>query len=87
MNRDQGLKRTGVITGALIAASLAGTVGIGIAAHAADQADSASNTTTSSSATDDSSSSGTNDNSNSSNSLPRLSTGNDNSGQATSGGS
>jgi len=81
MDRDQGLRRTTVITGALIAASLAGTLGVGIAAYAADHAK-PSTTTSSSAATSDSSSS-----SSSSTDSPSLSTGSSDSGQATSGGS
>jgi hypothetical protein len=78
MNRDQGLRRTTVITGALIAASLAGTVGVGIAAHAAS---------TISSATDASSRDSGNTSTSTADS-PSI-TSNDDSGgsQATSGGS
>jgi hypothetical protein len=73
MNRDQGLRRTTAITGALVAASLAGTAVVAVAAHAADRSASSSTATTS-------------DTSNTADS-PSLSTGGDDSGQATSGGS
>jgi hypothetical protein len=36
MDRDTGLRRTALLTGALIAAGVVGTVGVGIAAYAAD---------------------------------------------------
>ena len=72
MNRDQGLRRTTAITGALVAASLAGTAVVAVAAHAADSSASSAVTSTSDEPpTVDS---------------PTLSTGSDDSGQATSGG-
>jgi hypothetical protein len=70
MNRDQGLRRTTAITGALVAASLAGTGVVAVAAYAAD-----SSTTPTTSETTNTADS------------PSLSTGSDDSGQATSGGS
>lgn len=77
MNRDQGLRRPSVLTASLIAAGLAGSIGIGIAAHAADQS-------SRSSATSSTTGSGS---STSSNDSPAVSSGSDDSGQATSRGS
>ena len=36
MKRDTGLRRTTLLTGALVAASVAGTVAVGVAAYASD---------------------------------------------------
>jgi hypothetical protein len=72
MNRDKGLRRATAITGALVAASLAGTAVVAVAAHAADTSTSSSTESPTPTATADS---------------PTLSTGSDDSGQATSGGS
>jgi hypothetical protein len=73
MNRDQGLRRASVITGALVAASLTGTLVVAVAAHAADSsATSGSSESTPGASTTD---------------APSLSAGGDGSGQATSGGS
>ncbi len=86
MNRDQGLRRTTVLTASLIAAGLAGSIGIGIAAHAADRT--TGGTATSSTTTDSStSSSGSSSSGGGPGTSPQLSTGSDDSGQATSGGS
>ena len=85
MNRDQGLRRTTVLTASLIAAGLAGSIGIGIAAHAADRT--TGGTATSSTTTDSSTSSSGSSSGGGTGTSPQLSTGSDDSGQATSGGS
>jgi hypothetical protein len=55
MDRDKGLRRTTAITGVLVAASLAGTLAVGLAARAAETAEtgSSSNTAPESSTTTD----------------------------------
>jgi hypothetical protein len=42
MERDTGLHRTALLTGALVVASVAGAVGLGVAAYASNPPDSAS---------------------------------------------
>ena len=42
MERDTGLRRTALLTAALVAASAAGTVGVGIAAYASNPPNSTS---------------------------------------------
>ena len=75
MKRETGLRRTSLLTGALVAASLAGTIGVGVAAYASDSAPTAE-TSTSNNTTDNETVS------------PSLTTGTDDGGQAaTSGGS
>jgi hypothetical protein len=77
MDRNTGLRRTSAITAGLAIVSAAGILAAGAAAHA----ESTSTTTTTSTTTStDSSSSSSADS-------PSLSTGSDDSGQATSGGS
>ncbi|WP_285681961.1 hypothetical protein [Actinoplanes sp. NBRC 103695] len=93
MDRDTGLSRTTTITGALVVASLSGTLAIGLVARDAE-----SPGTTTSTPTDDASSStggattgsdtdGESESSGSTSNSPTLSPGDDGSGQATSGGS
>ena len=71
MERDTGLRRTALLTGALVAVSVAGTAVVGIAAYASDSSKSTS--------VDSPAPSGDQD-------FPSLS-GTDDGGQATSGGS
>ena len=83
MDRDKGLRRTTAITGALVAASIAGTLAVGLAAHASESTEVADTTSDGSTATtpEDSGSTATTDS-------PWLQSGSDDdSGQATSGGS
>jgi hypothetical protein len=76
MKRETGLRRTSLLTGALVAASVAGTVGVAVAAHASDSARTAQTSSTSSTTSDTGTTS------------PSLTTGTDDGGQAaTSGGS
>ena len=79
MKRESGLRRTTLLTGALVAAGVAGTVAVGVAAHASDSAQTGT--------TSDSSSTTTTGDSSSSSDSPTLSGGSDGGGQATSGGS
>jgi len=85
MKRETGLRRASLITGALVAASVAGTVAVGVAAYAAD---SAQTSETSTSTSDSGSASSSTDDSSSN--YPSLSGGSSSdsssSSQATSGG-
>jgi hypothetical protein len=82
MHRDKGLRRTTAITGVLVAASLAGTFAVGLAARAADATDTAA--TTADSSTDGSAAT---DSGSTSTDSPSITSDDSDSGQATSGGS
>ena len=84
MDRDKGLRRTTAITGVLVAASLAGTLAVGLAARTAETAETGSSSTT---ATE--SSTTTDNNATTPTDSPTITSGSDSaeSGQATSGGS
>jgi hypothetical protein len=82
MERDIGLRRTALLTGALVAVSAAGTVAVGVAAHAADSA----GTPTVQQTSTESDSNGS-DISGNTDQAPSLSGTGDGGGQATSGGS
>lgn len=83
--RDEGRRKLAVATGALLALSVGGTIGVAAVAHAASSGTttSTSTSTTGSSSSDSSSSSGSSDSSGS----VSLGNGGGDSGQATSGGS
>lgn len=83
MDRDTGLRRTTAITGVLVAASLAGTLAVGMAARAADSTAADSAPPADSTAADG----GVTPSDPAATASPSLSTGADDSGQATSGGS
>ena len=85
MDRDKGLRRTTAITGALVAASIAGTLAVGLAAHASE---STANVDTGTATTDDSGSAATTTTTTTTTEdSPSLQSGSDDSGQVTSGGS
>ena len=84
MDRDKALRRTSALTGVLVAAGLAGTLGVGLAARAADSTENATPTTDSSTAPESATDSGS---ASTGTDAPSLSGGSDGSGQATSGGS
>ena len=71
MKRETGLRRTAMLTGALVVAGVTGTAAVGVAAYAADHAAVVSTTTSTSSPT----------------SSPQLSSGGSGGSVATSGGS
>jgi hypothetical protein len=84
MDRDKALRRTSALTGVLVAAGLAGTLGVGLAARAADSTGNTAPATDSSTAPESATDSGS---SSTGTDAPSLSGGSDGSGQATSGGS
>jgi len=84
MDRDKALRRTSALTGVLVAAGLAGTLGVGLAARAADSTENTTPATGSSTAPESATGSGS---SPTGTDAPSLSGGSDGSGQATSGGS
>lgn len=79
MKRESGRRRASLVTGVLVAASLAGTAAVAVAAHASGSASSTGEDSTSTSTSSSTDQSGTADS-------PAL-TGSDGGGQATSGGS
>jgi hypothetical protein len=88
MDRDKALRRTSALTGVLVAAGLAGTLGVGLAARAADSTETTTPATDSSTAPGSATESATDSGSGSTGTdAPSLSGGSDGSGQATSGGS
>jgi hypothetical protein len=84
MDRDKALRRTSALTGVLVAAGLAGTLGVGLAARAADSTETTTPATDSSTAPGSATESGSGS---TGTDAPSLSGGSDGSGQATSGGS
>ena len=80
MDRDKGLRRTTAITGALAAASIAGTLAVGLAAHASESTTGVESAETGTAPATDESATTQPDS-------PSLQSGSDDSGQVTSGGS